>query len=186
MKYFRPALFLFIAFSLGTGLVYPFLVTGVSNLFFSHRSQGSLVIHGNKIVGSELIGQEFGSSRYFRGRPSANKYDAANSGGTNSAPSNAGFLKDTAARVRGVRSVDSLPADATVPADLVLASASGLDPDISLQAALLQVPRVAAARGLSQQRVSEIVKNTAAPWYRIGPERVNVLRLNIALDGLRS
>lgn len=186
MKYFRPAFFVFITFSVGCGLAYPFFVTGIANLFLGHRAQGSLIMQDNRVIGSELIGQEFASARYFHGRPSANKYDAANSGGTNSGPSNAGFLKDTAARVREVQSKNNFSADAAVPADLVLASASGLDPDISLQSALIQVPRVAAARGLSRQRVAETVRATAAPWYRTGPERVNVLRLNLALDGLQN
>ncbi len=184
MKYLRPAVFLFILFSAGTGLVYPFLVTGVANLFFSHRAHGSLIMHDHRVVGSELIGQVFTGPRYFHGRPSANKYDGTNSGGTNYAPSNAGYLKDTAARVREVRSTENLPADATVPADLVLASASGLDPDISLQSALIQAPRVAAVRGLSQRRVTEIVRTTATRWYAGGPERVNVLTLNLAMDRL--
>ncbi len=184
MKLLRPALFLFIAFGLGTGLVYPFLVTGVAHLFFRHQSQGSLITHDDKVIGSELIGQPFAGSQYFHGRPSANKYDATNSGGTNYGPSNAGYLGETAARVRDVRSTENIPAGVTVPADLALASASGLDPDISIQSAIIQVPRVAAVRGLSRQRVAEMVRAAAAPWYSTGPERVNVLRLNLALDRL--
>ena len=136
-------------------------------------------------MGSSLIGQKFTTPQYFHGRPSASDYDATNSGGTNFGPSNAKFIEEVAKRIARIRQEDGLAPTVPVPADLVLASASGLDPDISLEGALLQAERVAKARGLSRQRVSALLLASADHLYGPGSrEMVNVLDLNLSLDAL--
>ena len=188
MKAFKPALLFFILFSVLTGLVYPFLITGLCQLIFPDKANGSLIIANGKTVGSNLVGQSFTSAKYFNGRPSAleKPYDASNSGASNFGPSNAKFLDEVGKRIGKVRQDNSLHADASVPADLVLASASGLDPHISLDAALIQVPRVARARELSEVQVRALVENLTEPPFLglTGQNRVNVLKLNLALDAL--
>lgn len=182
MRDLGKGLLIFAVFSIGTGLAYPFAITGLAQWLFSGQAQGSLVTAGGKVVGSRLIGQGFSGPAYFHGRPSANKYDASNSGGSNYGPTNRKYLEEVAGRVKEVRSENNLPADAPVPADLVLASASGLDPDISLPAALVQVPRIAKARGMSEDVVKGVVAGLTK-GQRWGHDRVNVLELNLALDG---
>jgi K+-transporting ATPase ATPase C chain len=185
MKELRRALLVFVVFAVGTGLAYPLFVTGIAQLAFKDRANGSLIINNGKVTGSTLIGQRFTGPGYFHGRPSANNYDAANSGGTNFGPSNARFLEEAAKRVEKARAENGLGPEAAVPADLFLASASGLDPDISLDAALLQVPRIAKARGLPEEKVAQIVRAIAAQQSWGGRPRVNVLKLNFAIDQLK-
>jgi potassium-transporting ATPase KdpC subunit len=186
MKEFKQALLVFVVFTIGTGLLYPFVVAGIARLAFQDKANGSVIFKNGRAVGSELIGQKFVSAKYFHGRPSSNDYDAANSGGSNFGLSNEKFQQEVAARVRGVRAENGLAPNVQIPADLVLSSASGLDPDISLESALLQARRVAKARGLSENRVTDVVRDMQERRYGQGPARVNVLKLNIAMDDLRT
>ena len=144
------------------GLAYPFAMTGISQLFFREKANGSLVVSDNRVAGSSLIGQNFTNPKYFHGRPSAMEkpYDASNSGGTNFGPSNAKFLEEVAKRIEKVRKENTLDPAAPVPADLVLASASGLDPHISVETAMLQVPRIAKARGLQESEVQDALQGS--------------------------
>lgn len=182
----RPALTLFVALSLITGVVYPLAVTGIAQLAFADRANGSLIVRDGKVVGSELIGQSFIDPGHFWSRPSATfptPYNAANSAGSNLGPSNPALVEAVQARIAALRAAD--PGNpAPVPVDLVTASASGLDPHISRAAADYQLSRVARARSLPEERLRELVdRYTEAPMLGfIGESRVNVLRLNLALD----
>lgn len=165
------------------GVVYPLVVTGLAQVMFPDRANGSLVVRGGRVVGSRLIGQAFGSPRYFHGRPSAAGagYDAANSGATNYGPTNRKFVEAVQAAVDVARKENR---NAPVPIDLVTASASGLDPDLSPAAALFQVPRVARARGRGEDDLRRFVESQIEPRQLgfLGEPRVNVLKLNLALD----
>jgi K+-transporting ATPase ATPase C chain len=171
-----------------TGIVYPLAIAAAARALFPWQAEGSLVTSGGRVVGSALIGQNFSAPRYFLGRPSAagdKGYDAANSGGSNLGPTNKSLITAVAARVHEVR--ESNPGTKTVPVDLVTASGSGLDPEISLAAAALQIPRVAKARGLDEDTVRKLVRaNTERRFLGLfGEPGVNVLMLNLALDRLR-
>ena len=176
----------FVAFTVLCGLVYPLFITLVSQLLFPQRSNGSMLTAGNNTVGSELIGQRFDSSRYFYGRPSSTDpaYNASGSAGSNRGPSNAHFLEEVKKRVEKIRNEKGLPSDSPIPADLVLASASGLDPHISVEAAMLQVRRISLARGISVSELEGMVRRHIEHpfWENWGQSRVNVLKLNLALD----
>jgi K+-transporting ATPase ATPase C chain len=167
-------------------LAFPFFVTFVAEKTMPYQAHGSLIYVNGTVVGSELIGQSFTSPGYFHGRPSAVDYNGSNSGGSNLGPTSAKLMLQVRQRVENVREENNLPPNATVPADLVLASASGLDPHISPASALLQVPRVAKARGLPESKVRTLVEEHIEPlqYGLFGQERVNVLKLNIALDEL--
>ncbi len=168
------------------GLLYPLAVTGIAQGLFPSESSGSLIQKGEIVIGSRLIGQAFTRPEYFSGRPSAidPPYDASNSGGSNLAPSNAKLISQVQARVADTRFKNSLAGGAPVPADLVLASASGLDPHISPASALLQARRVADQRKVTQTQMQALIRqNTQQPLLGLwGKERVNVLELNLALD----
>lgn len=165
---------------------YTFFITGVAQLTFPYQANGSLLYVDGKVVGSELIGQSFTSPGYFHGRPSARNYDAEDSGGSNLGPTSAKLMEQVRQRVEQVRRENGLAPDAPVPADLVLASGSGLDPHISPESALLQVARVAKARGLPESEVKALVERHIEPpqFGVLGADKVNVLKLNIALDEL--
>ena len=195
----RPALMILLVLTLVTGVAYPLLVTGIAQTVFPSQSQGSLIVKDGKVLGSELIGQNFSEDRYFHGRPSATSapdandatksvpapYNAANSSGSNAGPTSKALIE----RIQG--DVEKLKADnpnAPVPVDLVTTSASGLDPHITPAAAYFQVPRVAKARGLSESLVRELVTQNIEGRFLgvLGESRVNVLQLNMALDAMRS
>ena len=167
-------------------LGYELVVTLVAQVAAPDKANGSLLYVDGKVVGSELIGQSFTSPGYFHGRPSAVDYDGTNSGGSNYGPTSEKLMEIVKERIDIVRKENNLPPDQPVPADLVLASGSGLDPHISVDAAVLQVARVAEARSLAQADVRTLVEqHIEEPEFGfIGQERVNVLKLNIALDEL--
>jgi len=182
----RPALVLFALLSALTGLIYPAAVTGAAKAVFPSQAAGSLVVRDGRAVGSKLIGQNFSDPKHFWGRPSATApqpYNASASGGSNQGPLNPALTEAVKGRVEALRAAD--PGNtAPVPVDLVTASASGLDPDISPAAALYQAPRVARARGMPLEQVNALIgRSTQAPlWGLLGEPRVNVLALNLALD----
>jgi len=185
MKELMRALLIFIVLSLITGLAYPLVITGLSALFFPEKAAGSLVMDRGRVVGAALIGQKFAAPRYFHGRPSANEYDASNSGGANLGPASAQFIQEVKARVEQTRREDNLRPGSPIPADLVLASASGLDPDISVEAAFIQIPRVARERAVSEEALKDLLARTAEGQPSWVEPRVNLLRLNMAIDRLR-
>jgi potassium-transporting ATPase KdpC subunit len=180
----RPALILFMAFTLLTGLAYPLIITGMVQTALPAQAEGSLMVVDGRIVGSELIGQTFQSPGYFHGRPSYVNYSANGSGASSLGPTSARLMQEVSRRIDQVRRENSLPTDQSVPADLVLASGSGLDPHISRQGAIEQVERVAKARGLENSAVQTLIDQNVEPAMLgiLGQERVNVLRLNLALD----
>jgi K+-transporting ATPase ATPase C chain len=182
----KTAMLLFIAFSLLTGLIYPLLMTGIIQIAMPEQASGSMIVVNGKIVGSELIGQNFSSPGYFHGRPSAVDYAGNGSGASNFGPTNAKLMEQVSQRISEVRAENNLSSNATVPSELVLASASGLDPHISMEGAMLQVPRVANARGIPVSEVKVLVYQHIEPaqFGIMGQERVNVLNLNLALDEL--
>jgi K+-transporting ATPase ATPase C chain len=167
-------------------LAFSFFVTLVAQFAFPYQANGSLLYVDGKVVGSELIGQSFTSPGYFHGRPSAKDYSGEDSAGSNLGPTSAKLMEQVKERVQKVRQENGLAADATVPPDLVLASASGLDPHISPASARLQIGRVAKARSLPESDVKALVEKFIEPpqFGVMGAEKVNVLKLNIALDEL--
>jgi K+-transporting ATPase ATPase C chain len=188
-KELKPALLLFVVLSVITGVVYPFVVTGIAQGAFPRQANGSLIEREGKAVGSELIGQPFGSPKYFWSRPSATSpypYNGASSSGSNQGPTNPALTDAVAVRIKALRDAD--PGNtAPVPADLVTASGSGLDPHISPAAAEYQVARVAKARNLDPQKVRALVASATEGRQLgfFGEPRVNVLKLNLALDAPR-
>jgi potassium-transporting ATPase KdpC subunit len=186
--YARQSLVLLVALSILVGIVYPLLITGIGRAFFHSKAEGSLIVQDGRVTGSELIGQPFTAPGYFWSRPSATApypYDGAASGGSNLGPTNPALLQAITDRIAALRAADP-GNDAPVPIDLVTASASGLDPDISPAAAEYQVARVARARGISVDTVRGLVaKYTKGRQFGfLGEPRVNVLELNLALDAL--
>jgi K+-transporting ATPase ATPase C chain len=197
LREIRPAILVLIALTLITGLAYPLAMTGIAQIIFPYQARGSLIDRNGTVIGSALIVQEFDSDKYFHGRPSATTatdpndatktiaapYNAANSGASNLGPSNKALID----RVKG--DIDKLKKEnpsADVPIDLVTTSASGLDPDISPEAALFQVPRIAKARNLPEDRVRQLVTDQTEGrlFGLLGEPRVNVLQINLALDQL--
>jgi potassium-transporting ATPase KdpC subunit len=199
MKHIRPAIVMIIAMTVITGLIYPLLMTGIAQAVFPYQANGSLIEKDGKVIGSALIGQAFTSDKYFHGRPSATTdtdpndatktvpapYNAANSAGSNLGPTSKALVdrvKEDAAKL-----AEENP-KTPVPVDLVTTSASGLDPDIAPAGALFQVPRVAKARGLPEDKVRQLVEDhvTGRLIGVIGEPHVNVLQLNLALDTMKS
>ena len=185
----RPAVSLLILMTLTLGIAYPLAVTGVAKVLFPRQAAGSLIVTDGKPVGSRLIGQPFSDPKYFWSRPSATApqpYNGLASGGSNLGPLNPALIDAVKARIAALRAAD--PTDhAPIPVDLVTASASGLDPDISLAAAYYQAGRIARARHLSLERVRALIAaHGRTPWLGvIGEPHVNVLALNLALDGMK-
>jgi potassium-transporting ATPase KdpC subunit len=176
-------------FTLMTGVIYPLAVTGVAQLVFPHQANGSLIVRNSQTVGSDLIGQQFDDPKFFWGRLSATgpfPYNAAASSGSNLGPSNPALLDAVKARIAALQAAD--PANTQpIPVDLVTASGSGLDPDISVAAALYQLPRVARLRGMNETAVRTLVDQftKGRQFGFLGEPRVNVLELNLALDGIK-
>ena len=199
LRQIRPAIVMILAMTVLTGLVYPLAMTGIAQLVFPHQANGSLVEKNGKVIGSALIGQNFTGPGYFHGRPSATSdtdpndatktvpapYNAANSAGSNAGPTSKALIERVKDDVEKLKAENpTMP----VPIDLVTTSASGLDPDISPAAALFQVPRVAKERKLVEGQLRELVHNNTTGRFfgLLGESRVNVLQLNMALDGLKT
>lgn len=182
----KPALIMLGLLTIITGAMYPLVITGVAQVAFPDQANGSIKELNGEIVGSELIGQANNDPRYFWPRPSAISYSPLPSSGSNAGPTNAGLADLVKQRAAEIREANGLDENAEIPKDLLFASASGLDPHISPEAAELQIDRVAAARGLDREHVTDLVEEyTEQPQFLIlGEERVNVLLLNIALDKL--
>ncbi|MEI6222111.1 MAG: potassium-transporting ATPase subunit KdpC [bacterium] len=184
MKLFLPAIRLFVAFFIITGIFYPLGITAFSQLAYNHQANGSIIKKNGTDIGSELVEEEFTSPAYFHGRPSAANYDASGSTGSNYGPSNKKLVENVKKNVTTVKSENNLPENASIPADLVLASGSGLDPHISPEGAKIQIQRVATARNLPVKELEKLVeKSIEQPTLGIlGEPRVNVLLLNISID----
>jgi len=185
----RPALITLLVFTVLTGLIYPLAVTGIAQLVFPRQANGSQIVINGQTVGSELIGQQFDDPKYFWGRLSATgpyPYNAAASSGSNLGPTNPALLDAAQTRIAALKAAD--PANTQlIPVDLVTASGSGLDPNISVAAALYQVPRVARVRDLAESAVRALVDRytQGRQFGFLGEPRVNILELNLALDGIK-
>lgn len=188
-KILRPALVLFAALSLLTGLAYPLLTTALAQALFPQQANGSLIENKGQLIGSRLIGQQFSGDKYFWGRPSATSpqaYNAGSSSGSNLGPTNPAQRDTVKANIERLRKAHP-DQSGTIPVDLVTASASGLDPEISLAAAYYQLERVARARGMPLARLHQLVDDHAIDetFGLLGEPRVNVLELNLALDAVK-
>ncbi len=189
----RPAIIILLLLTVITGLVYPLVVTGLAQVLFPRQANGSLIVANGKVVGSSLIGQPFDDPKYFWGRLSATSpyaYNAAASSGSNLGPTNPALLDEVKGRIQALKDANTAAGvanDQLIPVDLVTSSGSGLDPDISVAAALYQAPRVAKLRGLSLDQVQALISQntTGRVLGFIGEARVYVLKLNLALDNIR-
>lgn len=190
MKSVFIAIKFFLILTVLTGVIYPLFVTGIAQVIFPEKANGSFIIQNDKIIGSELIGQQFDSAKYFTSRPSAILYNPLPSGGSNLGTTNEKLKLQVEERKQKFIESNGLESNTDIPAEMLFASASGLDPHISLQSALLQVDRIAKARNFEsaqKQKLLEIITaNTEAPQLLIfGKQRVNVLKLNIETDNIK-
>jgi potassium-transporting ATPase KdpC subunit len=189
LKQIKPALIIFLAMTVLTGIIYPLAITGIAQVIFPHQANGSLITSNGKVVGSALIGQQFTDPKYFWGRLSdtgSTPYDASNSAGSNYSVLNPSLVQETQARLKALHDADPTNTQ-PVPVDLVTSSGSGLDPDISIAAARYQAPRVARVRSLALDKVMALIdQHTQGRLLGfLGEPRVNVLELNLALDELK-
>ena len=180
---------LLIIFTIILGFLYPLLITGISKIIFPYRSSGSLIKYEGKIVGSELIGQNFTGEQYFHPRPSAagkDGYDPLSSGGSNYAPANEDFISAVKERISNLRKDNNLEDNIKIPSDAVTSSGSGLDPDISVGNAILQADRIAKKRNIPVAEINDLIQQNAAKRMLgfLGEPKVNVLKLNLLLDNL--
>ena len=196
LKQIRPAIAFTLLMTLLTGILYPFAMTGVSQILFPHQANGSLVEQNGKVIGSSLIGQNFTSDKYFHSRPSATTtadpadatktipapYNAANSGGSNLGPTNQSLIDGVKTAAQQLQTENPAP----IPVDLVTASGSGLDPDITPAAAQFQIPRIAKARNMPEAKVASLLDQLTQPrtFGVLGEPTVNVLKINLALDNM--
>jgi potassium-transporting ATPase KdpC subunit len=189
MKTLIISLKIFLFFTILTGIIYPLLVTGIAQLIFPAKANGSMIVKDNKVIGSELIGQQFDSTIYFSSRPSAISYNPLPSGGSNFGLTNAKLKHNVDSLKKHFITYNQLDSNTTIPSEMLFASASGLDPHISPKAALLQVDRIAKARNFNNNQKQALIqcidKLTEPPQFLfLGEERINVLILNIELNGL--
>jgi potassium-transporting ATPase KdpC subunit len=186
MKHLRIAFVMILIMTLVLGVMYPLMMTGIAQLAFAHKANGSLSTIDGRTAGSKLLGQVFAKPGYFHGRPSANNYDGTNSGGSNLGPTNRKLIEAAVMRAEQVRSENGRAPGTKVPSDLVLASGSGLDPDISEAAALFQAGRIAEARGIKQADILRLIGQHREKRYfgLFGDSYINVLELNRALDAM--
>jgi K+-transporting ATPase ATPase C chain len=196
LRLLRPAIVMTLALTIITGLIYPGVVIGLAQVFFPSQANGSILYVDGKPIGSALIGQYWTQPQYFHGRPSATNnpqgtpapYSADNSGASNLGPTNSALIQNVQRRIDDLKKENpDVPAETPIPADLVTASGSGLDPDISVAAAYYQIPRVAKARGMTQEALRNIVDVHVTGRFLgiFGEPRINVLELNLALDGVQ-
>jgi potassium-transporting ATPase KdpC subunit len=181
------ALKVFIILSILVGLIYPLAITLIAKVTMPNKANGSLITQNGKILGSKLIGQTFTKPEYFNSRPSAVDYDASGSGGSNLGPSSKKLMDEVAKRVAQARTENNIPANKPVPADMTLTSASGLDPHISVENALLQVSRISKIRHIPESELKQLIKQNTDPDFMgiWGQSGVNVLKLNLALDNTK-
>lgn len=184
MKEILTSIKAYIIFSILLGLIYPLTITGIAQIAMSQKANGSLLVENGKTIGSSLIGQKFDKPEYFNSRSSAVDYNAAGSGASNLGPSSKKLMKQAQERTKEVRQSNGLKNSQKIPADMVLESASGLDPHISIENAELQAKRIVKIRGISQEKVNELIKqNTDYNFLGLwGQYCVNVLKLNLALN----
>jgi K+-transporting ATPase ATPase C chain len=181
----KRALIIFGTLAVILGLIYPLAITGISQVAFPYQANGEMIKINGNIVGSELIGQNFDGAQYFQSRPSAIGYNASTSGGSNYGPTNKLLINRVNETINQIRVNDSLSANATIPSDLVEASGSGLDRYISVESALIQVPRIAKVRHINESTIDDLIQNTQeTPFPWVGQPVVNVLKLNLALNGI--
>jgi len=189
MKPIVISLKIFLFFTLLTGIIYPLFVTGIAEVLFPSKANGSLIIKDNKVIGSALIGQQFDSMVYFSSRPSSNSYNSLLSGGSNYGTTNKKLKDVVAERKKHFISLNNLDSLTAVPSEMLFASASGLDPHISSEAAFLQVERISKARNFNDNQKQSLIKSInelteAQQFLFLGEERINVLALNLKLDNI--